>query len=90
MCKQILDSELTKGIDVNTDICEHFPFTRQELYGLIRVEKIKTFNELLAKHGSGLGCEVCKPAVASILAACWNDYILKDEHLGLKIPMTVS
>ena len=85
MCKQILDSELTKkGIDVNTDICEHFPFTRQELYGLIRVEKIKTFNELLAKHGSGLGCEVCKPAVASILAACWNDYILKDEHLGLQ------
>ncbi len=85
MCKQILDCELSKrGIDVNTDICEHFPFTRQDLYGLVRVENIRSFDELLARHGKGDGCETCKPAVASILATCWNDYILKDEHVGLQ------
>ncbi len=85
MCKQILDCELSKrGIDVNTDICEHFPYTRQELYGLVRVEKINTFDELLNKHGKGYGCEICKPAVASILAACWNEYILEDDHVGLQ------
>ena len=85
MCKQLLDSELARrGVDVNTDLCEHFPYTRQELYGLVRVNSIRTFDKLLAEHGRGAGCEVCKPAVASILAACWNEYILKDEHVGLQ------
>ena len=85
MCKQLLDNELAKrGVDVNTDLCEHFPYTRQELYGLIRVKGIRNFETLLAEHGHGAGCEICKPAVASILAACWNEYILKDEHYGLQ------
>lgn len=81
MVGQILNSELEKrGVEVNTDICEHFPYTRQDLYMIIRTEKIMSFEELLAKHGTGLGCDVCKPAVASILASCWNEYILKEEH----------
>lgn len=85
MCKQLLDCELSKrGVDVNTDLCEHFPYTRQELYGLVRVHKINNFNDLVKNHGRGAGCEICKPAVASILAACWNDYVLEDEHLGLQ------
>lgn len=82
---QLLISELTKlGVEVNTDICEHFPHTRQELYHLVRVEKIKTFAELIGKHGKGLGCDICKPAAASILASCWNDYVLDDQHAGLQ------
>lgn len=81
MVGQILNSELEKrGVEVNTDICEHFPYTRQDLYMIIRTEKIMSFEELLAKHGKGHGCDVCKPAVASILASCWNEYILKEEH----------
>ena len=33
--KQLLDSELTKrGVDVNTNICECFSYTRQELFDL--------------------------------------------------------
>ncbi len=85
LLKSVLDCELKKaGVEVNTDICEHFPHTRQDLYTLIRVESIKTFDELLDKHGRGLGCEICKPAVGSILASYWNDYILKQEHVGLQ------
>ncbi len=84
MVGQVLNAELEKrGVEVNTDICEHFPYTRQDLYMIIRSEKIKTFDELIARHGTGHGCDVCKPAVASILASCWNDYILKDEHAPL-------
>jgi nitrite reductase (NADH) large subunit len=84
MVGQVLNSELEKrGIEVNTDICEHFPYTRQDLYMLVRTEEIKTFDDLIAKHGTGTGCEVCKPAVASILASCWNEYILKNEHTAL-------
>ena len=82
---QVLNKELEKmGLDVNTDLCEHFKFTRQELYHMIRVEGIKTFDELLEKHGSGYGCEVCKPTVGSILASCWNDYVLETPHVGLQ------
>ena len=85
LLKSVMNSELAKqGYVVNTDLCEHFPYTRQDLYTLIRVEEIRTFDELLEQHGKGKGCEICKPAVASILASHWNDYILKTEHLGLQ------
>ena len=85
LLKSVLDCELQKrGIEVNTDICEHFPRTRQDLYHLVKVGKIKTFDDLLTKHGRGRGCDICKPAVTSILASYWNEYVLKDEHLGLQ------
>ncbi len=82
---QLLNAELERrGIEVNTDICEHFPHTRQELYHLVRVEGIKTFEELIARHGKGRGCDICKPAAASILAACWNEHVLKSGHAPLQ------
>lgn len=84
MVGQVLNSELTKrGVEVNTDLCEHFPYNRQDLYMIVRTEQLKTFDELIARHGIGTGCEICKPAVASILASCWNEYILKNEHAAL-------
>lgn len=72
------------GVEVSTDLCEHFPYSRQELYHLTRVEQIKSFDALLEKHGNGHGCEVCKPAIGSIMASCWNDYVLDDQHIGLQ------
>lgn len=85
LATQVMNSELEKlGVEVNTDLCEHFAYTRQELYHLVRVERIQSFDELLAKHGKGLGCDICKPTAASILASCWNDYVLKDEHAPLQ------
>jgi nitrite reductase (NADH) large subunit len=85
LVKSVLDSELaSQGYSVNTDICEHFPHTRQDLYNLVMVGQIKTFGELIAKHGTGKGCETCKPAVASILASYWNEHILEPEHVGLQ------
>jgi nitrite reductase (NADH) large subunit len=85
LLKSVLDCELKKaGVEINTDICEHFPYTRQDLYNLIRVGRIKTFAELLDQHGRGLGCEVCKQAVGSILASYWNEYVLEKPHIGLQ------
>src|SRR5690606_5860874 len=67
---KILNQELAKlGQSVKTDLCEHFAFTRQELYHIVKVKKLRSFEELLSACGRGLGCEVCKPAVASILAS---------------------
>lgn len=82
---QILNSELQKrGVAVNTDICEHFPFTRQDLYMLVRSEQIQSFADLISRHGVGRGCDICKPAVASILASCWNEHVLKSTHAPLQ------
>lgn len=82
---QVLNAELAKqGVEVKNHICEHFEYSRQELFHLIRVEGIKTFNELLEKYGKGYGCEVCKPTVGSILASCWGEYILSRENNGLQ------
>jgi len=81
----VVNHELeAQGVAVSKDICEHFAFSRQELFHLVRVGGIRTFAELLEKHGRGHGCEICKPAVGSILASCWNDYVLRDEHIGLQ------
>lgn len=82
---QVLNAELEKlGIEVKKDLCEHFPYSRQEMYHLVRVEGIRSFEELIAKHGKGKGCDICKPTTASILASCWNDYILENQHAGLQ------
>ena len=85
MVKDTVSYQLkTLGFEVNNDLCEHFAYSRQELYSLIRVHGIRTFDELLTEHGSGHGCEICKPTVASILASCWNDYVLKPELTPLQ------
>ncbi|RQW61849.1 nitrite reductase large subunit NirB [Vibrio viridaestus] len=85
LAKQVLDNELEKlGVEVNNDICQHFAYSRQELSDIVRVHKIKTFDELLAQYGHGLGCDVCKPTVGSILASFWNDYILQDDLIELQ------
>ncbi|WP_305811698.1 nitrite reductase large subunit NirB [Photobacterium leiognathi] len=82
---QVLNSELAKaGIEVNNHLCEHFAYSRQELFHLIRIEEIKSFEELLTKYGQGYGCEVCKPTVGSILASCWNDYVLTPQNTPLQ------
>jgi len=81
----VVNSELAaRGVEVSTDICEHFKHTRQELYHIIQVEEIKSFNELIKAHGQGMGCDICKPAVGSILASVWNDYVLEEDHLPLQ------
>ncbi|MEM9088722.1 MAG: nitrite reductase large subunit NirB [Cyanobacteria bacterium P01_F01_bin.53] len=85
LVKDVLKAELKKaGVEVNNHLCEHFPYSRQELYHLLRVGEIKTFDELLAKYGTGHGCEICKPTVGSMLASSWNEYVLNTPHVGLQ------
>ena len=82
---QVMKAEMSKrGMAVNNHVCEHFAYSRQELYHLIRVGSIRTFDELLAKHGQGLGCDICKPTAANILASVWNDFVLKKALASLQ------
>jgi len=85
MLKSLVEDELAaRGVAVDRSICEHFPYTRQELFHLVQVGQVKSFDALLAQHGRGRGCDICKPAVASILASLWNEHILSSAHVGLQ------
>ncbi|WLI77378.1 nitrite reductase large subunit NirB [Kosakonia sp. H02] len=85
LTKQVMEFALTEmGVEVKKDICEHFAYSRQEIYHLVRVGNIRSFDELIRKHGHGHGCEICKPLVGSVLASCWNEYLLKPQHLPLQ------
>lgn len=82
---QVMKAEMKKrGLAVNNHLCEHFAYSRQELFHLIKVERIRGFDELLHRHGKGLGCDICKPVAASIFASCWNDFILNQDHARLQ------
>jgi nitrite reductase (NADH) large subunit len=81
----LLKAELKKaGVVVVNHICEHFKYSRQELFHLVKVHGLHSFDELISRHGAGRGCEICKPAVASILASIWNEHVLDNKHIGLQ------
>jgi len=85
MVTELLNTELaTAGIVVDDRLCEHFTHSRQELFDLVRLEGIASFSELLGRHGTGLGCEICKPAVASMLASLGGGHILRGEQAALQ------
>jgi nitrite reductase (NADH) large subunit len=85
MLKNLVDDELAaRGVAVDKSICEHFPYTRQELYHLAQVGEIKSYDDMLHEHGQGRGCEVCKPAIGSVMASLWNEHILDHKHVGLQ------
>lgn len=82
---QVLNAELARqGVEVKNHLCEHFAFSRQELFHLVKVGQLKTFEEVLSKYGHGHGCEICKPTIGSILATCWGEYVLKAAHTPLQ------
>lgn len=66
-----------QGKYVRNVLCEHFSYSRQELYDIVKINNLKSFDAVLDHAGQGDGCELCKPAVASILASLWNEMILK-------------
>lgn len=85
LLKSVYETTLeARGIEVDKSICEHFAYTRQELFHLCKVGNIRDMDALLAAHGRGRGCDICKPAAASIFASLYNDYVLKQEHVGLQ------
>ncbi len=82
MVKDLITGTMNEnGRYIKEVLCEHFDYSRQELLDLIKMNKIKTYDQVLDTFGKGDGCEVCKPAVASILASLWNDLILKQDTI---------
>ena len=77
LVKKLLEAELAKsGITASAAMCEHFAISRQELFESVRVLELTSFDEIIHRLGSGRGCDICKPAVASMLASQHSAYIL--------------
>ncbi|WP_282784178.1 nitrite reductase large subunit NirB [Nocardia sp. CC201C] len=81
MLKKLLEQS---GVEVSKSLCEHFTQSRAELFHVVQSTGIRTFSELIAKHGTGTGCDICKPTVASILASTSSDHILDGEQAALQ------
>jgi nitrite reductase (NADH) large subunit len=72
------------GVTPSRALCEHFDQTRAELFEIMQGAGIRTFSELIARYGRGSGCDICKPTVASILAALGAGHLLDTEQAGLQ------
>ncbi|WP_318305795.1 nitrite reductase large subunit NirB [Amycolatopsis solani] len=84
-CVPLLGKLLTAcGVEQSKAVCEHFPQSRAELFEIVQATRITTFSELIGRYGSGSGCAVCKPAVASILATLGNGHVLGGEQMTLQ------
>ena len=69
----VKESLKTLGKTVKERICEHFDYSRQELFDIVKLREIEDYDALLDTVGTGHGCEVCKPAVAAIFASIYNE-----------------
>ncbi|GED97532.1 nitrite reductase large subunit NirB [Gordonia crocea] len=81
LLSQVLDAA---GVEVSKALCEHFEASRSELFELVQASGIRTFSGLIERFGTGTGCDICKPTVASILASTSSDHILDGEQASLQ------
>jgi nitrite reductase (NADH) large subunit len=92
---QLVEAELeASGVEVDKGLCGCFAQTREELYETVLALRIDSYQDLLDGHGreharGGDGCDVCKPAVASILASLAptigaSGHILDGEQAALQ------
>ena len=78
------EQQVALGRVVVKRLCPHFAMSRAELFDVVRVTGIRSFAELIERHGTGRGCEICKPAVASMFASLASGYILDGEQASLQ------
>ncbi len=85
LVKDLLTAELkAAGKVVNNNLCEHFALSRAQMFTIVQATGITTFAQLVAEHGNGRGCEICKPTAASIFASIHNNYVLAGEEASLQ------
>jgi len=82
--KIVEDHFAAQGRTVDRSLCEHFPLTRAELFDVVLIHGHRTFDQIIEAHGTGRGCDVCRPTVASILASQLNGHVLAPENRTLQ------
>ena len=85
LVKKLVTTELERsGVEVSNALCEHFDLSRAQLFDVVRVQGLTTFSEIIAAHGRGRGCDICKPVIGSILASLGTGHILEGERASLQ------
>ena len=85
LVKKLVTSELAAaGVEVSSALCEHFEQSRAQLFDIVRVQGLRTFSEIIERHGTGRGCDICKPVIGSILASLGTGHILDGEQATLQ------
>ncbi|KAL9613458.1 MAG: hypothetical protein Q9167_002003 [Letrouitia subvulpina] len=88
LVQSIFNAEMkAMGTEVLNHLCPHFAYSRADLFNIIYVKKLKTFPEVIkecGKDGNSMGCEVCKPALGSILASLYNQHVMDKPLHGLQ------
>lgn len=88
LVQTIFNAEMrAMGSEVLNHLCPHFKHSRADLFNIIHVKKLRTFQQIMAACGrvsDSLGCEVCKPALGSILASLYNEHIIDKPLHGLQ------
>lgn len=75
------------GNEVKNNLCPHFTYSRAELYHIVMVKQLKTLPDVMREAGvdaDSVGCEACKPAVASIFSSLWNTHVMDATTFGLQ------
>ncbi|MET4078392.1 nitrite reductase large subunit NirB [Janibacter sp. UYMM211] len=85
LVKRLMTTELERsGVEVSDALCEHIDLSRAQLFDVVRVGRLRSFTEVVERHGRGQGCDICKPVVASVLASLWNEHPLTQGRAGLQ------
>jgi nitrite reductase (NADH) large subunit len=85
MVKKVVGKELASlGRTVSNALCEHFDMTRRQLFDAVRVSELGTFSAIIERFGRGRGCDICKPALASILSVLVGAHVLDGENATLQ------
>ncbi len=83
--KAIIEDHFAKsGKEISRALCEHFALSRSELFEVVAIHGYRTFDQIVEAHGTGRGCDICKPAVASILASQLNGHVLSKDNRTLQ------
>ncbi len=85
LVKKLVTTELERaGVTVSSALCEHFELSRAQLFDVVRVQGLRTFSEIIARHGRGRGCDLCRPVVASILSSLGSGHVLDPDTARLQ------
>ncbi|WP_034620376.1 nitrite reductase large subunit NirB [Cellulomonas sp. URHE0023] len=85
LVKKLMTTELTKqGVAVSSALCEHFGLSRAQLYDAVRVSGLSSFTAVIERFGTGRGCDICRPTVASILSTTSPAHVLEGERAALQ------
>ena len=85
LVKTLMSAELAKaGIAVSNALCEHIAMSRAQLFDAVRVTGVRTFSEIMGRFGTGRGCDICRPTIASILASLGEGHVLDPDQARLQ------